>query len=279
MFGEHRVRHHLLPGHMTRGAALLRDGTDLRAPPRTWHVARDASPFERRSLGRDIGIRIVARCTTEAAIGFIKATAEDQPLTWETNGIRGLLDRPDRLEIPILRRRPVAHSAHLHLRESIQTAWVKDSLIRPGPSLHGGYVLSARPMAPLATYTHVVPGGSRLIGRRPGRMASQTLNSFVLPQRPSQALGDGMRRELRRTRREIEPLRGCIPAQAAFSQGTVAQMSDGRNSFNSTPEGPFQYQAVLGRTGSRDQGKAFVRYTAQGQIRPRATIQHLERNV
>jgi hypothetical protein len=208
-------------------------------------------------------MRVVACRATETAIRLIKTTAEDQPLAWEPNGIRGLLDRPDRLEIGILWRRPMAYPAHLRLRESIQTAGMEDFLVHRGPSLHGLHMLRTWPMAPLATNAHIVPGGRRLINRCPGGMASQTLNSFAFSKRSSQALRNRLRRELRRARREIEPVRGRIPTHAALSKETVIQATHGRNSLSSAPEGPFKRQAIFGRTGSGDQDNAVVQSAAQ----------------
>ena len=68
-------------------------------------------------LGPGVGVRVMTRGALEPGHAFVEASAKNQALAWKAYRLQGGFDVSYGVQIVVLRRRPMAGSAHLYLGE------------------------------------------------------------------------------------------------------------------------------------------------------------------
>ena len=121
--------------------------------------------------------------------------ADYQPLAGKTHRIGRVLNKADGLEIRILRRPPMANTAHLRLRESIYGARVENLPIPHFRILHRLDVFGPRTVAALAAHPHIVACRLWAVLGCTRSVTAQTFDEFLFPERPAYAFRACLRRK------------------------------------------------------------------------------------
>ncbi len=245
MIAEQRMAHDTFFGHVASRAPGVADGTNRGFFPGCRIVTILTGRIIAPGFVSNIDVRVMTGRAFQLAETLVKATAQDNSLTRESDSVRRILKQPQCVEIVVLGRRAVAGAAHLYLRKPLHPAGMKDVFPRRLAVTNGHDVLGPWAVAALAAHTHLVAGRCLAHSIVARCMTAKALGDLLLGQLSSQTLARGLGVAFGSAGREIDTLEAGVPGQPAFDQLAVIGAGDGRDALYTAAESLFKYGQTL----------------------------------